>query len=161
MSDWTPEAPPAIPGPTEEAAGQFAVMIHAGLPPGEAIRYFIGTEDPKVLAEAQRKWQRSRAVGKALAKLMTKPWTGMSLEERCRYALDQHYSQLAYLLYSTHYAEATAGDKQKLDTARTALEAKMAGTAGKGDAMSQFWDDLRAGRISLQKPTPVLPSFSS
>jgi hypothetical protein len=148
---------PAIPLPTEEQAVQFAVMVHAGLPPSEAILYFLSTEDPKVLAEATRKWQRSRPVARALQTLMSKPWTGMSLEERCRYALDQHYSQLAYLLYSTHYAEAAAGDKAKLDTARTALEAKLAGTAGKGDAMSQFWDDLRAGRISL-KPK-VLPAF--
>ncbi len=145
--------------PSEEQAKQFAIMIHAGLPPSEAIQYFTDSEDPRELGELCRKWQRSRLVGKALALLMTKPWTGMTLDERCRYALDQHYSQLAYLLYSQHYAEVAQGDKTKLDTARTALEARLAGTAGKGDALSQFFDDLRSGKVKLQKPVSVLPAF--
>jgi hypothetical protein len=148
-----------FPLPTPEQAQQFAVMVHAGLPPTEAILYFIATDDPKTLQEITRKWQRSRNVGLALAKLMSKPWTGMSLEERCRYALDQHYSQLAYLLYSQHYAEVAQGDKTKLDTARSAIEARLAGTAGKGDALSQFFEDLRSGKVKLAKPVSVLPSL--
>jgi hypothetical protein len=138
--------------PTEEQASQFAVMVHAGLPPSEAVQYFVTTEDPKELNELTRKWQRSRLVGRALSALMGKAWQAMSLEERCRYALDQHYSQLAYILYSNHYAEAALPDKNKLDTARTAIEAKLAGTAGKGDALSQFFDDVRSGRVKLAKP---------
>ena len=145
--------------PSEEQAKQFAVMLHAGLPPSEAITYFAESEDPKELADLTRKWQRSRLVGRALALLMTKPWTGMTLEERCRYALDQHYSQLAYLLYSQHYAEVAQSDKTKLDTARAAIESRLAGTAGKGDALSQFFDDLRTGKVKLAKPVNALPSF--
>jgi hypothetical protein len=144
--------------PTPELALQFAIMVNAGLPPSEAILYFSASEDPRELAEMTRAWQRSREVRRAMASLMQRSWTDMSLQERCQAALDQHYTQLAYLLYSSHYAEAQQADKTKLDTARQAIEAKLAGTAGKGDALSQFFDDIRAQRIKLPKPVPVLPS---
>jgi hypothetical protein len=67
----------------------------------------------------------------------------MSLDEMCRYALDRHYSQLAYLLHSEHYGEADQPRKAKLDTARSALEAKLAGMAGKTNALEQFLMDMR------------------
>lgn len=142
--------------PSKEAALQFCVMLQAGLPASEAILYFAETDDPGELAMMLQKWMRSRAVKAAQAELMGKSWQDMGLEERCRYALDQHYSALAFLLYSTHYAEVGSADKAKLDSARTAIEAKLAGTAGKGDAMSNFLDDLRLGRIKLI-PTAVKP----
>src|SRR5512138_630759 len=104
--------------PTDEQALQFAVMIQAGLPAGEAIRYFTDEADPAALNALTTQWQRSRAVRRAMATLMKKPWQDMTLDERCRYALDHHYSQLAYLLFSSHYGEVGQTDKAKLDTAR-------------------------------------------
>jgi hypothetical protein len=142
--------------PTEEQALQFCTMIQAGLPPSEAILYFIETDDPAEIALILRNWQRCRATKRAMAKLQSKSWQEMSLDERCKTALEQHYSQLAYVLYSNHYAEANQVEKSRLDTARQALEAKQAGTAGKGDAMSQFFDDIRSGRVKLSKPAPLL-----
>jgi hypothetical protein len=124
---------------------QFAVMLQAGLPAREAILYFAESEDPAEIAAQCQRWLRSRAVRAAMATLMKKPWQNMSLDERCRYALDQHYGQLAYLLHSQHYAEADPAHKAKLDTARTAIETKLAGMAGKTDALSQFLADLRTG----------------
>jgi hypothetical protein len=147
--------------PTDEECKQFAVMVHAGLPPTEAILYFRQTDDSKLLATLTRLWQRSRGVGRALAQLMGKSWQAMTLEERCKYALDQHYSQLAYLLYSQHYAEVAQGDKSKLDTARTAIEAKLAGTAGKGAPLDQFFEDLRSGRLKLAPKALTMPGLES
>jgi hypothetical protein len=147
--------------PSPEQALQFAVMVNAGLPPSEAILYFTQETDTRLLAELTRAWQRSREVRKALASLMGRSWTEMSLQERCQAALDQHYTQLAYLLFSSHYAEAQQADKTKLDTARQALEAKLAGTAGKGDVLSQFFDDVRSGKVKLARPVAVLPSLES
>jgi hypothetical protein len=143
-------------GPTEEQAYQFAVMLAAGLPASEAILYFAETDDAAELAALIGKWMRSRLVKKATLQLMKKPWQDMNLEERAKYALDLHYSQLAYMLYSHHYAEVEQQNKAKLDTARQALEAKLAGYAGKGDALSRFFEDLRSERIKLPKPVAVL-----
>ncbi len=126
-------------------ARQFAIMLQAGLPAREAILYFVESEDPTEQAAQCQRWLRSRLVRSAMADLMRKPWQSMSLDERCRYALDQHYSQLAYLLHSNHYGEAQPADKAKLDTARQAIESKLAGMAGKTDALSQFLLDLKTG----------------
>jgi hypothetical protein len=127
----------------QDNALQFAVMLQSGLPPADAILYFTESDDPAEVQAQLSKWMRSRLVKQASASLMKRPWTQMALDERCRFALDQHYSQLAYLLHSEHYGEADAARKTKLDTARTALEAKLAGMAGKTNALEQFLQDLR------------------
>lgn len=79
-------------------------------------------------------------------------WEELSLDERISKSLEQHYSALAFLLRSVNYLTATGAEKQKLDQAREALERKVAGTAGKGDALQQFADDLRTGKIKLNLP---------
>lgn len=130
----------------EDTALQFAILLHAGLPASEAILYFTESEDPAEVAAQLGRWLRSKTVRLASASLMQKSWQKMSLDERCRYALDQHYSQLAYLLHSQHYGEVEPATKSKLDTARTAIEAKLAGMAGKSDSLSQFLDALKSGQ---------------
>lgn len=135
-----------------ENALQFAIMLQAGLPAGEAILYFTDSDDPLEIQAQLRRWMNSAAVRKATATLMKKPWQQMSLDERCRYALDQHYSQMAYLLHSNHYGAAESTLKAKLDTARQAIEAKLAGMAGKTDALSQFLERLGAGNRRVGAP---------
>lgn len=135
--------------PTDEQALQFAIMLQAGMPPSEAILYFVDTQDPAELAMILRNWTKSRAIKLALAKLQTKSWQEMTLMERINLALDQHYNGLAYLLYSQNYMEASQTDKAKLDTARGALEAKLAGTAGKESPLDRFFSDLNSGKLKL------------
>jgi hypothetical protein len=142
--------------PTEEQALQFAVMISAGLPASEAILYFIESEDPAELAMLLKRWTRSKAVKRALSSLHRKPWQDMTLDERMRAALEQHYNGLAYMLFSNNYLEANSTDKGKLDTARAAIESKLAGTAGKLDALSQFYDDVNSGKLKLKSAGLVL-----
>jgi hypothetical protein len=144
--------------PSEEQAMQFAIMLQAGLPASEAIIYFADTQDPAELAMVLKVWTQSTAVKRAMAKLMRKPWQELTLVERMETALDQHYNSLAYLLFSVNYIEATATDKQKLDTARQALEQKLAGTAGKASPLDQFFADLNAGKLKLN-PT-ALPKLN-
>lgn len=144
--------------PTPEQAHQFAVMLNAGLPSSDAIMYFTESEDPKELAFILAEWQKSSAVKRAMLSLMGKAWQDMSLDEQCTHALNQHYASLAYYLYSHNYSEMGSQDKSKIDTARTALEARQAGTAGKGDALSVFFDDLRSGKVKLNKPVPIMPT---
>jgi hypothetical protein len=134
---------------------QFAVMLHAGLPANEAILYFADSDDPGEIASQLHRWMKSKLVRSASAGLMRKPWQSMSLDERCKYALDQHYSQLAYLLHSEHYGQAEPALKGKLDTARNAIEAKLAGMAGKTDALSQFLMDLKTGSRRVGAPVAL------
>lgn len=143
--------------PTEDQALQFAIILAAGLPPIEAIRYFAVSEDPGEIMQQLSKWLKSKAVRQAQNKLLGKAWQDMSLDERIRAALDRTYSGMAWLLYSQHYAEADNSMKSKLDAARQALEAKLAGTSGKLDALSQFFDDINRGKVKLNRPpTPQI-----
>lgn len=143
--------------PTEAEAYAFAVMLQAGLPPSDAITYFTESQDPADVAQLLAKWQRSSRVRTAMRSLMGKSWQEMSLDEAIRYSLDFHYRGLAYVLFSHHYAEVGPNDKAKLDTARTALENKLAGLSGKTDALSRFFDDIQSGKLKLQAPPVVAP----
>lgn len=141
--------------PTEDQALQFCVMLQAGLPASEAIRYFIDSDDPLTLATSLQTWQRSPAVKKALITLQGKSWTEMSLDEQCKAALNIHYAGLAFFLYSNNFSEVGPTDKAKLDTARQAIEAKLAGMAGKTDALSQFLSDVQTGKVRLNPVVKV------
>lgn len=144
---------------TDEQAHAFATMLQAGLPSHEAILYFAETDDPADHAALLHAFQRSRKVKQATLDLMGGvPWQEMDLNARMRHALDIHYSQLAYILHSTHYGDLNQTEKQKADTARQTLEAKLAGQAGKGDPLSRFFDDLNSGRLKLNAPLPIRAS---
>jgi hypothetical protein len=153
---------PAIPlKPDEDQATQFCIMLRAGLPAEEAILYFLPPDADKAQAmDVVSRWQRCRAVKKAMLKLLGKGWHEMSLDEKIHAALEQHYAALAYLLFSTNYISAGTSEKTKIDTARTALEQKLAGMAGQGDALSRFLDDLRTGRIQPVKAPVALPAIA-
>lgn len=146
----------APPSPEPDQAKAFVIMLKAGLPSEQAILYFTDSDDPKFIADLHAKWLRSRAVAKAQRELLGKDWTEMTLDEQIETALNQNYASLAYLLFSVNYITADQMQKAKLDSARTALEAKKAGTAGRTDALSMFFDDVKAGRVKLlPKPIPV------
>lgn len=137
----------SIVGPSEEQAFQFAVMLSSGVPSKEAIPYFypdVPAEDyPAIL----KLWLKSAAVSAAIEKLQGKRWQEMSLDDRIKYAIEKQYAEMAYFLYSRNYAELGGADKSKADTCRTTLEAKLAGMAGKLDALSQFYQDMRDGKV--------------
>lgn len=141
--------------PDEAQALQFCIMLQAGLPAIDALRYFVDSDDPGELAGILRKWRRAATVQRAQAKLQGKSWTEMSLDEKMRAGLEMTYAGLAFVLYNTNYAEAGPAEKVKLDTARQAIEQKLAGTAGAGDPMSRFLADMAAGKYAgLVNPKP-------
>jgi hypothetical protein len=141
--------------PNDEQAIQFAIMTEAGLPPENAMLYFTDSDDPAEIMMMVGKWRRSKAYQKAVVRLMGKSWQDMSLDEKIKAGLDFQYASLAYLCKTINYATANQAEKAKLDSARTALEAKLAGVAGKSDPLSQFFDDLNSGKIKLNRPVQV------
>lgn len=133
----------AVSGPSKEQALQFAILLQAGLPAEHAILYFAESDDPGEIALLLSKWTRSRTVAEAQRSLLGKNWQEMTTEEMCDVALDQSYRSMAYLLWTTNYVTANQGEKAKIDTARTALEAKKAGTAGKIDPLFAFIEEFK------------------
>lgn len=154
-------------------AWQFAIMLQAGMPAEEIIVYFFPDADQHSLTKVLQSWLGSKVLREAVEELQGGEWAKLSAEERMQKAIDKHYAELGYLLYSRNYITAQGLDKTKLDTARSVLEAKLAGVAGQATPMERFWDDMRAkaakeakdraseqlGTLSL--PTPPVPLLTS
>lgn len=143
----------SVNSPSKEQAHQFALMLGGGMPPIEAIRYFAPDLTPDELGGICKVWMNSSQVGRAILQLQGKEWQEMSLEERIQYSINKHYTEMAYFLYSHNYAQLVGADKQKADTCRQTLEAKIAGMSGKTDALTRFWEDIANGRVRLNEPT--------
>lgn len=144
--------------PTADQARAFAIMLQAGVPASDAIRYFTDSAEPTELALMLRDWTSSRAVASATRAIEGSAWEDLSLEQKCTRARDMHYAGLAYYLYRTHYAEVGPTDQAKLDKARAAVDAFLAGRAGNSDPLSEFFNDLMAGKLKANAPSQqVLP----
>lgn len=133
--------------PTKEQAQAFALMLQAGMPGEEALAYFF--ENPDEAVASYELWMRSRTLKDATLALQGKTWQAMTAEERIELAINKHYNELAYFLYSRNYVSLIGSEKAKADTCRGVLEAKLAGTAGKLDPLMQFWADVKAGKVTL------------
>lgn len=142
--------------PTDDQAVDFAAMIQSGLPAVQAILYFIHADTPDEVEAWARRWQGSRAVNAAITKLMKRPWQEMSDDEREEYSLKLHYNQLRATLMSLNYLTASLADKNRMDDARRAIEARRAGTAGMQGGLEMFYADLRAGKIKLNPQRAAL-----
>lgn len=128
--------------PTKEQALAFAIMLKAGLPKSDAIRFFVDSDDPRDLMEAINGFMRSRNLAEAQKELLKKSWQEMNIDEQVKTALDYAHSGMAYFLFSTNYSEMGQSDQAKFNAARTALEARQAGTLGKSDPLTRFLEEF-------------------
>lgn len=142
--------------PNREEALQFCQMLFCGMPSMDAIRYFLPTLEDGWTEEQVRafhdRWVKGKEIGPARKIVEGKEWSELTPEERIKRAIDKHYTEMAYFLYSTNYASIQGADKTKADTCRGALEAKLAGMAGKLDPLSKFFEDVASGRVKLASP---------
>lgn len=149
--------------PTTEQAKQFALILSSGAPAREAIRYFLPPDSGEALSQLAidqlaSRWLADPEVEKQVNLLQGGEWSSMTATQRIQTAIDKHYVEMAYFLFSRNYVELTGPEKSKADTCRVALEAKLAGTSGKLSAVEQFWSDVTSGRIKLglgASPTTV------
>jgi len=126
-------------------AEEFASIIVSGAPIAEAVHYFVG-EQPVTeedLLTYEETWPLQDHVVEAL-RTMTggEPWNRMTDTQRLDVSLVKHYNEMAYFLWTTNYAECDGGTKMKADTCRQAIEAKVAGMAGRESPLAQFYHDL-------------------
>ena len=138
--------------PDDSQASQFALMIHVGLSPKEAILYFLDPDlasDPSVVVAYTNLWVRSPKVQKELETHRGGKWETMTLDQRIKASLDKHYAEKAYFLFSHNFSELTGQELSKAQEARKVLEAKLAGTSGALDPLNQFFVDLKEGRVKL------------
>jgi len=129
---------------TLEEAEAFAQMVLAGAPVDEAVRYFWddGVSD-EVLVWCVERWPQQAEVRVAIRRFTGGvSWHEMEDPNRLDAALKKHYNELAYFLWTTNYVECDGQSKVKADTCRQAIEAKVAGMAGRESPLAQFYHDL-------------------
>jgi len=135
---------------TLKEADVFAALLHSGVPMTTVVAMFL--QKGEKAEEARPAWSTQDAVRKAIAKLDDgKAWHEWTDKERQDRALARHYNSLCYYLWSTNYPELAGEARAKADTARQALEAKIAGTAGQGDAVTEFYKEVVAAFKAKKK----------
>lgn len=128
--------------PTEQQAYEFAKLLRSGVPQPDALAYILGPGlDSHTTHSVLGLWLRSAAVRDALAVLNGGAWPALAPEARLDVALDKHYAEMAYFLYTHDFDQATGPELRKLDTAREALELQR---TGKLQANSPFMKFLTA-----------------
>ena len=133
-----------IPLLSPEEADQFALLLLAGMPALIVVKcFFPPSTSEGLLKAAAQEMPKQPTVQAALVRLTGgTPWQRLRPEERLELALKKHYAEMAYFLWTQNYQEAQGADKAKADTCRAALEAKLAGTAGKGNALERLYEEL-------------------
>jgi|TARA_R100001086_G_scaffold199110_2_gene115380 hypothetical protein len=141
---------------TQAEAQQFAQIVLSGAPIPEAVRYFWDvtlTEDQA--ARYEQAWPRQPEVVAAVeAQSGGAPWHLLTDGVRWERALQKHYNELAYFLWTTNYAECVGAEKIKADTCRAAMEAKVAGMAGRESPLATFYHELLARSEQAETVAP-------
>jgi hypothetical protein len=129
---------------TKREAMEFAQMVLAGAPVADVVRYFWDAEMPtEVYLACEDLWPMQPEVLRSLEQCTGgKAWHRLSDDERLDISLRKHYNEMAYVLYTTNYAECEGSAKVKADTCRASIEAKVAGMAGKESPLASFYHDL-------------------
>ena len=127
----------------EFEAQQFALLLFAGVPPAAVATSLLPPDATETEVEtAAQEWPRQRVVLTAIEKLSGGQWQDLRKEERLQLAIEKHYAEMAYFLWTHNYADLQGPDRSKADTCRAALEAKLAGTAGKGNALERLYEEI-------------------
>lgn len=140
---------------TKELAHQFALILGSGMPHLDAIGYLrpdLEGQDAKVELD---RWMRHRVVQTAILELQGGAWQDMPTERKIAFTIDKHYTELAYYLYRNNYNDLDGAARAKADICRQTLEAKLAGMAGKLDALSTFFEDIKSGKVHLKHANTV------
>lgn len=155
--------------PTEAQAYEFAKLLRSGVPQPDALAYIVGPGlDPHTTHSALTLWLRSPAVRDALALLNGGAWPALAPEARLDVALDKHYAEMAYYLYTHDYDQATGPELRKLDTAREALEQQRTGRLQQNSPFMKFLtailkpgaDLLRLGNGESSMPGDNRPTMA-
>jgi len=129
---------------TTMEAMQFAQIVLSGAPVAEAVRYFWPDDiDDEDALTCESVWPLQPEVLAALETLSGgAPWHQLKDDARLDVSLRKHYNEMAYFLWTTNYTECLGADKLKADTCRQAIEAKVAGMAGRESPLASFYHDL-------------------
>lgn len=148
---------------TPDLAYELVKLLHAGLPQLQAMAYLVPEYDRGVSKTLRigwrRRWMNDPLLLDAAKRLNGGEWVSLDAERRLEIALDKHYAELAYFLYTHDYADLEEVDLKKADVAREALAAKLNAAESEGDdaPWTRFVRDLMEGKVAAVRP-PQLPA---
>lgn len=112
------------PAPTPETADRYALLLHSGIPPLDALAMLHPQEVhaliPRYKDTMRREWAVHVHVRAALEAQAGK-WETQTVRERLERGLEQNLCQCAYLLYTSNYLAATDLALDKIQDARRAI----------------------------------------
>lgn len=158
-----PTIPAGEPRLTPETAHEFVKLLHAGLPQLRAMAYLAPEYDRTISKTTRRMWQRRWMNDPILLEATTRlnggQWVALDPDKRLEIALDKHYAELAYFLYTHDYAQLEEVELKKADVAREALSAKLTAsqTEGEDAPWTRFMRDLLDGKVSAVQPPQLQP----
>lgn len=154
---------PTKPLLTEPLAADFVKLLLAGVTPIEALRFLQPAYWAYCNAHQRRAWltevQASSLVADETDRLNEGAWQDIEAGDRLRLALEKHYAEMAYFLYTNNFADPSA-DRAKMTEAREAIVAKIEAGDGKGGSVFDVFLQKLAGRADLAEP-PRLPPRSA
>lgn len=162
-SDFVRVDPPSL---TADTAYEFVKLLHSGLDAPHALAYLA----PAYIASLAGKraefntlvvqWARSPLVLDATTKLNGGAWHKLEPDDRLRIALDKHYAELAYFLYTHDFAIVDGQDLKKATDAREALAKKLEGNDGPGTPTDAFIKILmEQGAKAFDRPVQIGEPF--
>lgn len=152
LSKGTP-ALPTLPSPTPADAATYVQIRLAGVPPDEAVNFFLpaGTRlGPAAHRRWATDWELHRHVVAAWDAHYAAKWHELSHSDRLEHAMTLHLAQLAYYLYTADFTAADANVRKMAearDAIRLHLDALKGGDASKFDL---FMRTLLQGKTSGQ-----------
>jgi len=146
--------------PTRDEAVQFVAMMASGMPALQAIMYFIPSDiaaDTHYAKAMVSVWIRSEDAEEAQKALMGGSWVDFTADEKIRYALEKHYVEAAYFLYTNNYSDLGPADTNKANMCREILEKRLAISEGSQDALSRFYAEVAKAKTSYS--SPIVPTI--
>ncbi len=123
-----------VPPLTRELADQFVKCLSAGLPAATAFAYCApDVSDPRHASTALAKWLNDPLLVLAVNALNGGEWHELEPDRRLEVALDKHFAELAYYLWSHNFAVSDGAELAKLIEARKAITEKMKLDSGEGE----------------------------
>lgn len=161
-SDLTRTSTALPPELTDVAAYEFVQLLHAGLGGRDAMAFLAPewaaamVKEPGKLDAVVTAWARSRLVLAAATKLNHGAWHHLDPEARLAVALDKHYAELAYFLYTHDWATLDGTDLRRATDAREAIAKKLEGRTDADDSpMMAFMRALQDGSVRFDKPVQL------
>lgn len=128
--------------PTADQARLFARMLELSMPGEMGVAHLLPELDPVMYPELARRWEKDPLV--RAARFDVRTWMEQTREQRMTRALEKAYDGGAIYLMTVDFVKAEAAQLAKCFKVVELLERKMAGEAGKTDAIAQFWIDMIA-----------------